>query len=136
MNQGAVDYGFAITVASAFVGLLVTWAPVKLGDNVVRALLFVAALGAVVYVAWSTGTLDLQHNALVYLALAVGVPGAHVLYKAQGGNTSATSTPGSQNAPVAPSEGQQTASAVDVAAVVATAQNAATATLDALKATA
>lgn len=90
-DSAVVDYSWALAVASLVVGIVLSMLPRKPSDGVARLLLFAGNLAAVLYVAWSNGALDLTHSALVYVALAAGVPSAHYLYKL---------TPGQQEAPV------------------------------------
>src|SRR5260221_9184346 len=81
-NSGVVDYSFALGVASALMGLLISVLPWKIDDRLSRLLLLLANLAAVLYTAQSiNGTLDLEHSAFAYLVLAGIVPVGHYAWK-------------------------------------------------------
>src|SRR5258708_32715581 len=74
-NSGVVDYSFALSVASALMGLIISVLPWRLDDRLTRLLLLLANLAAGLYTAPSiNGSLDLQHSAFAYLILAGIIP--------------------------------------------------------------
>ena len=81
-NSGVVDYSFALSVASALMGLIISVLPWRLDDRLTRLLLLLANLAAVLYTAQSiNGSLDLQHSAFAYLILAGIIPAGHYAWK-------------------------------------------------------
>src|SRR5258707_1083653 len=81
-NSGVVDYSFALSVASALMGLIISVLPWRLDDRLTRLLLLLANLAAVLYTAQSiNGSLDLQHSAFAYLILAGIIPAGHYSVK-------------------------------------------------------
>src|SRR5258708_4976799 len=116
-NSGVVDYSFALSVASALMGLIISVLPWKLDDRVTRLLLLLANLAAVLYTAQSiNGTLDLQHSAFAYLILAGIVPAGHYAWKLPPNEAPTAPVPAgapetAASAPAAPASGVVSAAA-------------------------
>lgn len=88
MDQTQLDYAGIIslagTVALALVTLIESVRPglsATLHNTILRAVTFALTLAGVLYYNWSQNTLDLQHQALLYIAIAAGLPAFHIALK-------------------------------------------------------
>lgn len=88
MDQTQLDYAGIIslagTLALALVTLIESVRPnlsATLHNTILRAVTFALTLAGVLYYNWSQNTLDLQHQALLYIAIAAGLPAFHIALK-------------------------------------------------------